>query len=125
MLRAPPDVIKGASEALVAHLGKADMLLAVDNNPILLRSRGNRIHQIAIAVKGLLGESEGTDLLKETPRLFCSSEKLVEQNFETLCGAFDRDHVLKAVQSRPSLLYDGNTAKRAVTTGRLTTLVKA
>lgn len=119
MLRSPGDTIRGAAEALSAHLGKANMLLAVGNNPGLLRRPGDVIHQTAIAVKGLLGGSEATALLKEKPRLFGASATCIEENFKTLCSAFDRKRVLKAVCVRPILLYDLTTAEKAVKTGRM------
>merc|ERR1712086_365418 len=112
-----PDVIKGSSEALAAHLGKEDMLKAVRKNPILLRQDCDKIHQTAAAIEGLLGDSEGTALLKEKPRLFQALSTLIEGNFETLCNTFDRKLVLKAVRVRPSLLYDRPTANKAVKAG--------
>ena len=65
VLMTSPNKIKSSSEALAEHLGKAGMLLAVDNSTTLLRSAGNKIHETAAAIKGLLGDSKGTDLLKE------------------------------------------------------------
>ena len=111
--------IKSASEALTTHLGKDYMLQVAINNPILLSKAGDKIHQTAAVVKGLLGDSEGTDLLKEKPRLFQSSAKLIEGNFVTLCGAFDPELVLNAVRSRANLLYDRTAANKAVKTGIL------
>merc|ERR1712086_1135327 len=108
------DNIKSASEALTTHLGRDDMLQAVSNNPILLSSAGDKIHQTAAAIKGLLGDFEGTELLKEKPRLLRASATYIEGNIETLCDTFDRELVLRAVRVRPSLLYDRPTAKRAV-----------
>ena len=49
----------------------------------------------------LLGDSEGTDLLKEKPRLFQASGTYIEAKCEALCNAFDRELVLKAVRVRP------------------------
>ena len=69
------------------------------------------------AIKGLLGDSEGTNLLKEKPRLFQASATLIEENFATLCGTFDRELVLKAVSIRPKLLYDWSTTNKAVKSG--------
>ena len=119
VLTASADNIKSSSEALAEHLGKAGMLLAVDNSSILLRSGGDKIHQTAAVVKGLLGDSDGTDLLKEKPRLFQASATLIEGNFQTLCDAFERELVMKAVLPRPSLLYDRSTTKRVVKSGIL------
>ena len=119
VLRGPADTVKGASEALAAHLGKAGMLLAVSTNPTVLRHPSDKIHQTAVVIKGLLGDSEGADLLKERPRLFGASRTMVEENVETLCDAFDREHVLKAVRVRSILLYDRTTAKKATKTGAL------
>jgi len=119
-----PDVIKGSSEALAAHLGKEDMLKAVRKNPILLRLDGDKIHQTAAAIKGLLGDSEGTALLKEKPRLFQSLSTIIEGNFQILCDAFDRELVLKAVRVRPNLLSDRPAANKAVKAGKLPTTVR-
>merc|ERR1712166_833501 len=119
VMTAGADNIKSAGEALTAHLGKEDMLQAVGTNPFLLTKAGDKIHQTAAAIKGLLGDSEGTDLLKGTPTLFQYSATFTEGNFETLCNAFDRELVLKAVRVRPSLLYHRPTANKAVTTGML------
>merc|ERR1712195_80104 len=85
VLRSPGDTIKSAGEALSVHLGKEDMLQAVTSNPILLTMAGDKIHQTAAVVKGLLGDSEGTNLLKEKPRLFQALSTLIEGNFEMLC----------------------------------------
>ena len=114
VLRASSDIIKGASEALGAHLGKDCMLQAVVNNPMLLTKACDKIHQTAAAIKDLLGESEGTDLLKEKPRLFVASAAQIVKNFETLCNTFDPELVLKFVQVRPTLLYDRAYAEKAV-----------
>ena len=67
--------IKGASagEALSTHLGKDAMLQAVSNDPTLLGKAGNKIHQTSAVIKGLLGGSEGTNLLKANPRLLKAS----------------------------------------------------
>ena len=106
MLQCFPGHIKSASEALIAHLGKEGMLQSVGNNPRLLTKAGDKIHQTAAAIKGLLGDSEGTDLLKAKPRLFQNSATYIEGNVEALCAAFARELVLKAVLVRPFLLYD-------------------
>ena len=119
VLRSRADIIKSASEALSAHLGKEGMLQSIRNDPISLRKAGDKIHQTAAAIKGLLGDSEGTDLLKAKPRLFHSSATYIEANFEALCAAFDRELVLKAVCSRANLLYDRTAANKAVKTGML------
>ena len=70
-------------------------------------------------VKDLLGDSEGTDLFKETPRLLQSTPTRIEGNIQTLCDAFDRELVMKAVRVRPSLIYDRPTANKAVKRGDL------
>jgi hypothetical protein len=119
VLRSLGDVIKSASEALSAHLGKDGMLQAVETNPILLMKAGDKFHQTAAVVKDLLGDSEGADFLKEKPRLLQSTPTLIEGNIQTLCDEFDREPVMKAVRVRPSLLYDRPTAKRAVKRGDL------
>ena len=90
VLMCPADTIKSASDALTAHLGKEGMLQAVGSNPGLLMKAGNKIHQTAAVVKGLLGDSEGTDLLKDKPRLLKASATLIEGNIQTLCDEFDR-----------------------------------
>ena len=119
VLRADGETVKSASEALTTHLGKDGMLHAVSNNPILLKMAGDKIHQTAAALKGLLGDSEATNLLKEKPRLLRSTETYIEGNFQTLCDAFDRELVLKAVRVRPTLLYDRIVADKVVKTGTL------
>ena len=92
-------------------------LQAVDNNPNLLRKAGDKTHQTATAIKGLLGDPEGTDLLKEKPRIFQCSATYIEKNFRTLCDAFNQELVLQVVRVRPALLYDRPTANRTVKTG--------
>merc|ERR1712153_252539 len=98
VLRSPAETIKGASEALTVHLGKDGMLQAVSNDPFLLKKAGDKIHQTAAAIKGLLGDSEGTDLLKEKPRLLRATATYIEGNVQTLCDTLDRELVLKAVR---------------------------
>ena len=75
------DRIKSASQALAAHLSKDDMLQVVSKNPFMLTKAGNKIHQTAAAIKGLLGDSEGTNLLKEKPRLFQATATHIEGTF--------------------------------------------
>ena len=96
MLRVPVATIEGAHKALVDILGHQGMLQAVGNNPGLLKVSGDKIQLTAAAVKGLLGDSHGTNLLKEKPRLLCAGGPYTEANFEILCGAFDHDIVVKA-----------------------------
>ena len=121
VLRAFSDTIKSTGEALTAHLGKEDMLRlrSVSNNPILLKITGNKIHQTAAAIKGLLGDSEGRYLLKEKPRLLQSTPTNIEGNIQTLCDEFDQELVLEALRVRPSLLYDRPTANNTVKCGDL------
>ena len=95
------------------------MLQSVGNNPNLLNKAGDKIHQTAATIKGMLGDSEGTDLLKAKPRLLRASAAYIEENFETLCGAFSCEQVQKAVRVRPLLLYDRAVANKAVKTGMM------
>ena len=104
-----------ANGALVAHLGKDGMLLAVSNSPLLLRKAGDKIHQTAAAIKGLLGDCAGTDLLKEAPRLFQASATYIEANVDALCNAL----VLEVVRVRPILLHDRMVANKTVKTGMM------
>ena len=79
------------------------MLLAVVNNPGLLQKAGLRIHKIADLIKGLLGDSEGTILLKKNPRLFVASAAYIERNYATLSCVFDQEHVSYGVCARSGL----------------------
>jgi len=119
VVKAAATTIEGALKALVGILGHQGMLQAVGNHPGLLRAPGDKIHLTAAAVKGLLGDSHGTNLLKEKPRLLRASGPHTEANFEILCGAFEHDIVVKAVRARPVLLYDRTIAKKAAATGVL------
>ena len=119
VLRSPADTVMGANGALVAHLGKDGMLLAVSNSPLLLRKAGGKIHQTAAAIKGLLGDCAGTDLLKEAPRLFQASATYIEANVDALCNAFDRELVLEVVRVRPILLHDRMVANKTVKAGMM------
>ena len=119
MLKSSADAIRGASDVLAAHLGKDSMLQAVGNIPISLSKAGDKIHQTTTAIKDLLGDSKGTELLKKKPRLFVASAASIQENFETLCAAFGEELVLKAVRGRPNLLYCRTTTNKAVKTGIL------
>merc|ERR1712166_90932 len=122
VLQSPAETMKGAHRTLVSTLGANRAAEAILTNPNVLRSRVVTIKGNHEALVDILGADGAAAAIRENPEVLRSlgdTIKGAQGNFETMCNAFDRKLVLKAVRVRPTLLYDRTAANKAVETGML------
>merc|ERR1712166_1116423 len=122
VLKSPGDSIKGTHQALVELLGADGAAAAILQSPEVLRSRVVTIKGNHEALVDILGADGAAAAIRENPEVLRSlgdTIKGAQGNFETMCNAFDRELVLKALRVRPTLLYDRTAANKAVETGML------